>query len=152
MVTVILEGIAGADLYRAELSFRAVEGGTEAVWTAEIEAEATRGKEIADGTATIFRIGLDALRETTSNPAPVPALNQSSEITIEKQYVQGHPRLALTVTPPKPGPLLLFLHGIGGGRTNWEAQLLAVGGEIRAAALDLRGYGDSALGEMSNRL
>jgi pimeloyl-ACP methyl ester carboxylesterase len=42
--------------------------------------------------------------------------------------------------------LCLFLHGIGGGRTNWDAQLRAVGGLVRAAALDLRGYGDSTLG------
>jgi len=42
--------------------------------------------------------------------------------------------------------LCLFLHGIGGGRTNWLSQVQAVGGVMRAAALDLRGYGDSTLG------
>ncbi len=44
------------------------------------------------------------------------------------------------------GRLCLFLHGIGGGRSNWEDQLRVVGGVVRAAALDLRGYGDSSLG------
>ncbi|NHB75880.1 alpha/beta fold hydrolase [Rhodobacter calidifons] len=44
------------------------------------------------------------------------------------------------------GRLCLFLHGIGGGRSNWEDQLRAVGGVMRAAALDLLGYGDSSLG------
>jgi pimeloyl-ACP methyl ester carboxylesterase len=42
--------------------------------------------------------------------------------------------------------LCLFLHGIGGGRSNWLPQLQAVGSTMRAAALDLRGYGDSSLG------
>lgn len=42
--------------------------------------------------------------------------------------------------------LCLFLHGIGGGRTNWLPQVRAVGQTMRAAALDLRGYGDSTLG------
>lgn len=42
--------------------------------------------------------------------------------------------------------LCLFLHGIGGGRSNWLPQLEAVGGVMRAAALDLRGYGDSTPG------
>ena len=42
--------------------------------------------------------------------------------------------------------LVLFLHGIGGGRTNWVSQLAAAAPFARAAALDLRGYGDSQLG------
>ena len=44
------------------------------------------------------------------------------------------------------GRLCLFLHGIGGGRANWLAQLQAAGSVMRSAALDLRGYGDSTLG------
>ena len=47
---------------------------------------------------------------------------------------------------PPGETLCLFLHGIGGGRTNWHPQLQAVGSTMRAAALDLRGYGDSTLG------
>ncbi len=42
--------------------------------------------------------------------------------------------------------LCLFLHGIGGGRMNWLPQVAAVGALMPAAALDLRGYGDSTLG------
>ena len=52
------------------------------------------------------------------------------------------PRLALSVTPDiGRDTLCLFLHGIGGGRVNWLEQLRAVGGVMRAAALDLRGMG-----------
>ncbi len=41
------------------------------------------------------------------------------------------------------GPLVVFLHGIGGNRKNWVRQLDVVGAEFTAAAWDARGYGDS---------
>lgn len=53
-----------------------------------------------------------------------------------------HPRIAVEVAGDH-GPLLLFLHGIGGHRGNWRRQLAAFGGKYRAAAWDARGYGDS---------
>ncbi|MGE4242452.1 alpha/beta fold hydrolase [Ramlibacter sp.] len=42
------------------------------------------------------------------------------------------------------GPLVVFLHGIGGNRTNWREQVEAVAAEgFHAVAWDARGYGDS---------
>lgn len=41
------------------------------------------------------------------------------------------------------GELLIFLHGIGGNRTNWHDQLPAFAAHFHAVALDARGYGDS---------
>jgi 3-oxoadipate enol-lactonase len=41
------------------------------------------------------------------------------------------------------GPLLLFLHGIGGNRAHWAPQLTFFSRSYRAAAWDARGYGDS---------
>lgn len=41
------------------------------------------------------------------------------------------------------GPLVLFLHGIGGNRKTWDAQLKEVGRHFLAAAWDARGYLDS---------
>lgn len=38
---------------------------------------------------------------------------------------------------------MLFLHGIGGNRHNWDRQVEAFSGSYRAAAWDARGYGDS---------
>ena len=38
---------------------------------------------------------------------------------------------------------MLFLHGIGGNRRNWDRQLEAFSARFRAAAWDARGYGDS---------
>jgi 3-oxoadipate enol-lactonase len=41
------------------------------------------------------------------------------------------------------GPLIVFLHGIGGDRTHWTAQLEFFSRSYKAAAWDARGYGDS---------
>ncbi|MGE0824092.1 MAG: alpha/beta fold hydrolase [Candidatus Binatia bacterium] len=41
------------------------------------------------------------------------------------------------------GPLVVFLHGIGGNRTNWYGQLDHFGDRFCAVTWDARGYGDS---------
>lgn len=41
------------------------------------------------------------------------------------------------------GPLLVFLHGIGGHRAHWAAQVEFFSPSFTAAAWDARGYGDS---------
>ncbi len=41
------------------------------------------------------------------------------------------------------GPLVVFLHGIGGNRTNWRDQLPAFAEHFTAASWDARGWGDS---------
>lgn len=51
------------------------------------------------------------------------------------------PRLA--VDHAGRGELVLFLHGIGGNRSNWHDQLSAFAEHFHAAAWDARGYGDS---------
>jgi 3-oxoadipate enol-lactonase len=51
------------------------------------------------------------------------------------------PRIALSVAGE--GPLVVFLHGIGGHRRHWDDQLRTFGAEFTAAAWDARGYGDS---------
>lgn len=57
-------------------------------------------------------------------------------------FVPGDPALACAVAGDA-GPLLLFLHGIGGHRGNWDDQLAALSATHRCVALDARGYGDS---------
>lgn len=48
------------------------------------------------------------------------------------------------------GPLLLFLHGIGGNKDVFDPQLPAFDDQWRAAAWDMPGYGESVLqGEMT---
>ncbi|HMM77038.1 MAG TPA: alpha/beta fold hydrolase [Gammaproteobacteria bacterium] len=56
-------------------------------------------------------------------------------------YVPGTPRLAYEAIGT--GPTVVFMHGIGGNRTNWREQLDALAPEFRAVAWDARGYGDS---------
>ena len=128
-----LEGIAGVERYDARLAvFPDEEGGSRIEWSARFCASAERAPAIAAGTKAIFEMGIAALGKLSGD--------------LETVFLDGEPRLALTVTPQRPGPLVLFLHGIGGGRTNWLAQLRAVAPAARAAALDLRGYGESGRG------
>lgn len=55
--------------------------------------------------------------------------------------IPGTPRLA--VERAGQGPLLVFMHGIGGNRSNWRAQLPAFAPDFSCVAWDARGYGDS---------
>ena len=56
-------------------------------------------------------------------------------------FVPGRPRIAYEEAGA--GDAVVFLHGIGGNRTNWRAQLAFFGRSCRAVAWDARGYGDS---------
>ena len=55
--------------------------------------------------------------------------------------IPGTPSLA--VEAEGHGPLVLFMHGIGGNRTNWRSQLPAFAPMFSAVAWDARGYGAS---------
>lgn len=144
-----LRGIAGADHYAGRLTISAAEaGGSVITMTAQIVASAKRASEIASGTKAIFEIGVKALAEQAEAraPDPEPSPKPLARVALEDLFLDEAPRLALSVTPPKGDTLCLFLHGIGGGRVNWTAQLVESGALMRSAALDLRGYGDSTLG------
>lgn len=60
---------------------------------------------------------------------------------IQHRRVSGPP--ALAVDEAGEGELLLFLHGIGGNRSNWADQLVELSKNYRAVSLDIRGYGSS---------
>ena len=45
------------------------------------------------------------------------------------------------------GPVVVFMHGLGGNSRTWEEQLSALSGECRVVAWDAPGYGGSALQE-----
>lgn len=55
--------------------------------------------------------------------------------------IEPRPRIAIDVQGR--GPLLIFLHGIGGNRGNWRDQLPEFAAEFTAVAWDARGYGAS---------
>ncbi|WP_197910136.1 alpha/beta fold hydrolase [Variovorax sp. PBL-E5] len=55
--------------------------------------------------------------------------------------IPGSPALAVDLAGT--GPLALFMHGIGGNRSNWRANLPAFAPHFACVAWDARGYGDS---------
>ena len=61
--------------------------------------------------------------------------------SIRTEFVAGAPRLAVDVAGR--GPLVVFLHGIGGNKSHWEPQLPVFAERFTAAAWDARGYGES---------
>lgn len=60
---------------------------------------------------------------------------------LREARVEGRPAIALTHAGQ--GELVLFMHGVGGNRTNWREQLRTFAPHFHAAAWDLRGYGAS---------
>ena len=142
-----LEGIRDCEAYDARVTVTPADGGGSHVgWTATVRAPVARLAAICEGTRTVFEAGIATLaRLIPLAPSPSPA--PFPPAAIATLVIDDLPRLALSVTPERgDGKLCLFLHGIGGGRSNWTEQLRAVGSTMRAAALDLRGYGDSTLG------
>jgi pimeloyl-ACP methyl ester carboxylesterase len=144
-----LQGIAGVECYAARLTVSpGHNGGSMVEWSARLTAPPGRVAAIAAGTKAIFEEGISALAEKArlARPAPPRQNLGVAPAPLEELVIDGEPRLAVTVTSASEGPLVVFLHGIGGGRTNWLPQLHAVAPQMRAAALDLRGYGGSMLG------
>ena len=58
---------------------------------------------------------------------------------LETSFTDSSPRIAADCLGA--GPLVLFLHGIGGNRSNWRDQLPAFAERYLAVAWDARGYG-----------
>ena len=66
----------------------------------------------------------------------------ATTVRVATTFIPGRPRIA--VDQAGEGPLVVMLHGIGGNRTNWTEQLLALADEgFTAVAWDARGYGAS---------
>jgi pimeloyl-ACP methyl ester carboxylesterase len=142
-----LEGIKDCEGYDARITVTAAEAGGSAVgWSATVQAPASRLEAICAGTRAVFEAGIAALAGVEGPEALPPEL--PDPVNVETLVFDDLPRLALSVTAggPLDDPLCLFLHGIGGGRTNWLQQVQAAGTVMRSAALDLRGYGDSTHG------
>jgi len=142
-----LDGIAGVDHYDARVVIAPATEGASVTMRADFFAPAPRAHEIAEGTQVIFDTGTKAIAAQASTASPW-SLAETSPATVAIQIVEidSLPRLALSTAGGSGDTLCLFLHGIGGNRTNWDQQLAAVAGHCPVAALDLRGYGDSSLG------
>ncbi len=60
---------------------------------------------------------------------------------VRTRHISGTPGLA--VDEAGAGELILFMHGIGGNRTNWTEQVRRFGDHFLAVAWDARGYNGS---------
>ncbi len=144
----LLDGIDGILSYNARLQVADNGQGTTLCWQAEIEAVPERLEAITAGTKTVFDAGLEALcKQKHMEPVPEPIFPEPA--TIQSRKLGKSPELALDVSPAglaEAEILCVYLHGIGGQRSNWDPQLAALGSVVPSVALDLRGYGDSGLG------
>jgi pimeloyl-ACP methyl ester carboxylesterase len=143
-----LEGIRDCEAYDARVTVSPAEaGGSVVSWTATVRAPAARLGAICEGTKTVFEAGIAVLGEAAEHRTTGLAQFEITRVPpMEERRIDDLPRLALT-TAGGHGPILcLFLHGIGGNRHNWQVQVAVASGVMPAAALDLRGYGDSTLG------
>jgi pimeloyl-ACP methyl ester carboxylesterase len=141
-----LDGISDCEAYDARVSVSpAPSGGATVKWTATISAPVARLQGICNGTRTVFEIGIAALKSAAS-PSPLQHVNRGAELP-EHVILDNPPRIAMSVTPPVSGKTLaIFLHGIGGDRHNWQSAQMRTGHLIQSVAMNLRGYGGSALG------
>ncbi len=126
-----IEGIKDVTSYAATFRVVATDHGCTITWQATLEADEPRASAIASGTEIVFEAGIAALAE---------------QAMLRTVIVYGAPTLAVTASAAKPGPLVVFLHGIGGNKGNWEGQLAAASLYFQAVAIDQRGYGGSTLG------
>lgn len=132
-----VEGIQDVRSYEASFKIVSEAAGCNVTWQAAIEADEPRASEIAAGTEFVFEAGFAALAE---------------QATLRDITLFGAPTIGLTVSAAKPGPLVVFLHGIGGNRSNWLSQLAVASLYFQAVAVDLRGYGDSTLGAIQSNV
>ncbi len=132
-----VEGIRDVGFYRASLKVSSDGNGCTITWAAEVEAAEPRASDIAAGTRAVFEAGVDALQHLTH---------------LEDARIASTPSLEVTHSAARPGPLVLFLHGIGGSRQNWRRQVVVAARFHQAAAVDLRGYGGSELGAQQTRI
>ena len=59
------------------------------------------------------------------------------------QTLRIGPKPFIAVDHAGTGDLVLFLHGIGGNKSNWHEQIAALAPRFHPVALDARGWGAS---------
>ena len=151
----LTKGIDGLLNYAARVEVTQKDVGAVVTWHARISAASDRLEAIAAGTEAIFEAGLGALAELpTGHSIARPALHPT-ESAGREVVIDGIPTLSLnagTLTGADSDTLVLFLHGIGGNASNWDAQIKVLGSQYAVAALNLRGYGGSSLGNAPSQV
>ncbi len=151
-----VEGIHGVEIYNAQLLVsNNKDGGARITMTAKLLAPDPRDEEIAIGTKKIFDEAIIEIKKLTKLPMPLQAPSNSNfayDKPIQTFAFGDTPRLAISHIGEPSETLCLFLHGIGGNKSNWNQQLASVAPYVQSAALDLRGYGESTLGEIQSNV
>ena len=152
----LIKGIDGIVDYAARIEVTEKDGEALVSWHASISASSDRIDAIAEGTRAIFEAGLDALVAGAKAQMITRLKLQPSDAAPRDVVINGIPTLSLRLGPTfdddDSDTLVLFLHGIGGNATNWDAQIKALGAQYKIAALNLRGYGDSSLGHAPSQI
>lgn len=143
-----LEGIEGIESYTARLKLGKTSAGADLSWEAQIEGPAARLAEVAAGTKAVLQAGVNTIATLDQAPPKHRAARRPPQ-PIEARILDGPTQIGLDIAPAglmSAETICLCLHGIGGNRQNWQAQLGALGHDFPIVAMDLRGYGDSTLG------
>ena len=144
-------GIDGVESYRGEASiFKKV-----VRWSAMFDADGELGPRVAQGSRKIFDNGLEWLQKNAGVKEKKNDQLTSKNQQLQSCTIKGEVKLSVLHTVAIDQPcwtLVLFLHGIGGNASNWTDQLKACGSGYAAAALDIRGYGESELGDSQSRI
>jgi len=148
-----IDGIAGVDDYSARLSvLPESKNQCRVLMSAQLNAPAPRAAQIAAGTKAIFDSAINAIKTLKQSESPststIGTTPSLAEVAPHTETIEGSPALAIArIDGPITDTVCLFLHGIGGNKSNWQQQLRCVAPYCTAVALDLRGYGESSLGD-----
>jgi len=144
----MLEGIVDVEYYEAVVSVKSVGKKSVVNWCAYIKGDRKSVPDICIGTKKIFKQGLDALLGIKLE-IETKILSENEALDVQSRIISHQPKLGISISPPgisQSEVICIFLHGIGGNRSNWVPQLKALGHAVPCVSIDLRGYGDSQLG------
>ena len=136
----MLEGIEGLHRYDANVTVQSInEGACRVTWRASVVLRQGDVDAVAERTSATFETAIDALTQLAlDSPAEelVPCLKSNAERqSVETLRLKTSPRLGLSISPAgleQAHQICIFLHGIGGNRTNWDAQVTAIAESIIA--------------------
>ena len=147
MIYVHVEGIAGVEHYQGYLQINEQDNQALMTMSAWWIASDERSNEIREGTLQIFEQGIARVQDLVRQSLPESMTRSDSVIDHPSgTLIDGAPILAVSRLGQKSSTVCVFLHGIGGNRSNWDDQLPVVSPHCEVVAMDLRGYGDSQLG------
>ena len=150
----MLEGIDGLRRYDANVTVQSGnEGECRVIWRASVVLRHGDVDAVAERTSATFQTAIDALTKLALDAPAAKLVSRPKSNTVRQSLetlrLKTSPRLGLSISPAgleQADQVCIFLHGIGGNRTNWDSQVAAIAETVPCIAMDLRGYGESDLG------